>query len=181
MGEFLSPPPNMQPVAIYNDGGGLVEKYKEAAFRYRMEGREVQIHGSCRSACVLALSVPNVCVTPGAVVKAHQAYETISGAIRPDVTAEMMDSLPYAVKARLEPNIRKEYWSGSILGYSDLVNLGIRPCGRKTTVDKYQTVRVTPVPLPTTKVVAQSRRDPKTPTKINPVNGLFKIIGGIFK
>lgn len=179
MGDFLYPPPNMEPVAIYNDGGGVVEKYQQAAMQYRLEGREVRISGSCRSACVLALSVPNVCVSPGAVVKAHQAYETYSGKERPDITAEMMGSLPYAIRARLEPNVRREYWSGSILGYSDLVSLGVRPCGQKAHKASYKVASVTPVSLPEKQV--SNKVNPKTKQKINPVTGLFKIIGGIFK
>ena len=59
MGDFTAPPPNNAPVAIYEDGGGLVKKYQEMAFQYKLEGRKVKILGSCRSACVLALSVPN--------------------------------------------------------------------------------------------------------------------------
>lgn len=179
MGDFLYPPPNMEPVAIYSDGGGVVEKYQQAAAQYRLEGREVRINGSCRSACVLALSVPNVCVSPGAVVKAHQAYETYSGRERPDITAEMMGSLPYAIRARLEPNIRREYWSGSILGYSDLVSLGIRPCGQRARNGGYKVASVTPVSLPEKQ--SSNKVNPRTKQKITPVTGLLKIIGGIFK
>jgi hypothetical protein len=93
MGDFTTPPPNNAPVAIYEDGGGLVTKYQQMAMQYRLEGRKVKILGSCRSACVMALSVPNVCVGPNAVVKAHQAYEADTGVRRPDVTAVMMNSL----------------------------------------------------------------------------------------
>ena len=91
MSPFLYPPPDIkQPVVIYNDGGGLVTKYFEQAYRYKMEGRRVEIRGSCRSACILALSVPNVCVSPAAEVKAHNAYEKYTGVRRPDVTEEML-------------------------------------------------------------------------------------------
>jgi hypothetical protein len=123
MGDFTAPPPNNAPVAIYEDGGGLVNKYREMALRYRLE-----IVGSCRSACVLALSVPTVCVMPGAVVKAHQAYEQDTGRARPDITYQMMSSLPDQIRARLEPNITREYNSKTTLRYRDLVSLGVKSC-----------------------------------------------------
>lgn len=128
MGDFTAPPPNNAPVAIYEDGGGLVTKYQQMAWQYRMEGRKVKILGSCRSACVLALSVPNVCVGRNAVVKAHQAYERDTGVRRPDVTAMMMDGLPTKVRQRLEPNITTNYNPKTTLDYDDLVSLGIKPC-----------------------------------------------------
>ena len=99
MSPFLYPPPDIkQPVVIYNDGGGLVTKYFEQAYRYKMEGRRVEIRGSCRSACILALSVPNVCVSPAAEVKAHNAYEKYTGVRRPDVTEEMLAELPNNIR-----------------------------------------------------------------------------------
>jgi hypothetical protein len=136
MGEFLHSPPNMQPVAIYNDGGGLVTAYEEAAFRYAREGREVQIRGQCRSACILALSVPKVCVVPGAVVKAHNAYEQFGGTRRPDITQAMLSKLPSKIQMRLNGKVRDAYWAGSILDYNELMALGIRRCGSSAPVAK---------------------------------------------
>lgn len=144
MGDFTAPPPNNAPVAIYEDGGGLVKKYQEMAFQYRLEGRKVKILGSCRSACVLALSVPNVCVGKNAVVKAHQAYEADTGVSRPDITYQMMSSLPDRVRQRLEPNVTKAYNPRTILDYDDLVSLGIKPC------DSYRIVKTKPVSHPLT-------------------------------
>ena len=129
MSEFLDPPALVRPIVINNDGGGLVDKYETAVRRYTLEGREVRIKGSCRSACILSLSVPNVCVYPGAVVKAHNAYEMDTGVRRPDVTARILSSLPYRVRLKLEGQVRDQYWKGSILTGSDLIKLGIRNCG----------------------------------------------------
>lgn len=142
MGDFTTPPPNNAPVAIYEDGGGLVTKYQQMAMQYRLEGRKVKILGSCRSACVLALSVPNVCVGPNAVVKAHQAYEADTGVRRPDITAVMMNSLPDKVRQHLEPNIQTTYNARTTLHYSDLVSLGVKPC------DGYRVVKTKPVSHP---------------------------------
>lgn len=144
MGDFTAPPPNNAPVAIYEDGGGLVKKYQQMALQYQLEGRKVKILGSCRSACVMALSVPNVCVGQNAVVKAHMAYESDTGVRRPDITAVMMESLPVKIRQRLEPNITQEYNRKTTLYYRDLVNLGVKPC------DTYQVVKVKPVSHPLT-------------------------------
>jgi hypothetical protein len=144
MGDFTTPPPNNAPVAIYEDGGGLVTKYQQMAWQYRLENRKVKILGSCRSACVMALSVPNVCVGPNAVVKAHQAYEADTGVSRPDITAVMMSSLPTKIREQLEPNITRNYNRKTTLNYNDLVSLGVKPC------DSYRVVKTKPVSHPLT-------------------------------
>jgi|LakMenEpi03Aug12_release.lakeMendotaPanAssembly.Ray.scaffolds.fasta_scaffold70646_2 hypothetical protein len=128
MSQFLSPPPNNAPIAIYNDGGGLVTAYQAAALRYKMEGRKVEIKGSCRSACLLALSVPKVCVTPGAQVKAHHAYEQISGTVRTDITNQMLADLPTPIRNRLEGKITPNYNQQATLNYKDLRSLGVADC-----------------------------------------------------
>ena len=131
MGDFIQPPPNMQPVAIYEDGGGLVSKYQDMAMQYRLEGRRVKIMGSCRSACILALSVPTTCVAKGAVVKAHYAYEQNTGKIRYDITNVMMQDLPERIRNRIEPNLSREYNYKTTLHYNDLVGLGVQPCNQE--------------------------------------------------
>ena len=128
MGDFITPPPGSTPVAIYEDGGGLVAKYQQMAAQYTLENRRVEIRGSCRSACVLALSVPTVCVAPGAVVKVHQAYEQFSKKVRPDVTHEMMRSLPIKIRTQLEDNVQTNYTPATILDYGELRDLGIPAC-----------------------------------------------------
>ena len=128
MGDFIHPPSGYAPVAIYEDGGGLVDQYRNAAWEYNLTGRQVKILGSCRSACIYALSVKNVCVGPNAVVKAHMAYERDTKVLRQDITARMMDALPARIYERLNGNITKEYNSKTILTYQDLISLGVRKC-----------------------------------------------------
>ena len=128
MQDFIHPPPGSAPVAIYEDGGGLVTEYQNRAFQYGLEKRRVEIHGSCRSACVLALSVPDVCVSPNAVVKAHQAYEKYSQKTREDVTHQMLDALPTKIRTVLERNIQTHYTPESTLTYTELRELGIPAC-----------------------------------------------------
>lgn len=132
---FLYPPPAItQPVVIREDGGGEVASYMEQAYRYKVEGRRVEIRGSCRSACILALSVPNVCVDKNAVVKAHQAYSELSHVLRPDVTEKMISTLPKKIHDKLEGKIQRDYTPDSILTYDELRDLGVSDCSKKDTI-----------------------------------------------
>ncbi len=128
MSAFLDVPPNHAPVVITEDGGGLVQKYIDAALKYALEKREVQIAGSCRSACMLALAVKNVCVWPNAEVAVHHAYDADTGKIRYDVTALMTSALPTNIQKRLKGKIRQDYWPGATMKADELVSLGIRRC-----------------------------------------------------
>jgi hypothetical protein len=121
----LPPPPA---IVITNDGGGIVKQYKKLVDLYSMENRQVRIMGSCRSACILYLGAKNVCVGPNAIIKAHMAYEPVSGMSRPDVTSEMMDMIPYSVSSRLSPYITVNYNEKTTLNYNQLVELGIKKC-----------------------------------------------------
>lgn len=139
---FLYPPPDVrQPVVIYEDGGGLVDKYIAQAHQYALENRRVEIKGSCRSACTLALSVPSVCVAPGAVVKMHQAYEIYSGRERPDITNKMLNELPVNIRQRLEGHISRDYTAEATLTYDDLRHLGIPDCYRKTSTNQAKRIK----------------------------------------
>ncbi|MGZ9409411.1 MAG: hypothetical protein ACXW3J_02135, partial [Methylocystis sp.] len=85
---YLSPPPMPVPVVVYKDVGGLVSDYEALTERYRRENREVRLH-ECRSACTLALSLPNVCVYPDAKVKFHQAYNAINREVDVGVSSRL--------------------------------------------------------------------------------------------
>ena len=162
--DFTAPPPNMEPVAIYNDGGGLVEQYRLAAYKYRMEGRQVKILGSCRSACVLALSVPNVCVGPDAVVKAHHAYEKNTGVVRVDITESMMRELPDNIRREIEPNIQRQYNSGATLTYRKLLALGVPDCNNAHPQKKEMIV-----------VRSHKVKSVTIPQSTNPINQLVNV------
>ena len=136
---FLYPPPDIkQPVVIYNDGGGLVDRYISQAHQYALEKRRVEIRGSCRSACTLALSVPLVCASPGAQVKMHHAREEYSGKERRDITDQMLAELPVLIRQRLEGHIQYNYSREATLEYEDLRSLGIPDCdnSRRMSTDK---------------------------------------------
>jgi hypothetical protein len=120
---YLSPPPAPAPVIVYKDVGGLVTDYEAATEQYRRENREVRLH-ECRSACTLALSLPNVCVYPDAQVKFHQAYNAVTREVDLGISTKLFASYPAAVQARLG-YLTREY---RILSGRELIALGMRNC-----------------------------------------------------
>ncbi len=120
---YLSPPPSPAPVIVYKDVGGLVSDYEARTEQYRQENRDVRLH-ECRSACTLALSLPNVCVYPDAKVKFHQAYNEITRETDYGVSAKLFASYPAAVQARLG-YLTREY---HVLTGTELIALGVRNC-----------------------------------------------------
>ncbi len=125
---FLDAPPAPAAIVITEDGGGLVDKFAYAAARYRKEHRRVVIDGSCRSACWLALSVQDVCVTPRAVVKFHYAYEFGTYRRRYDITNQMLSVIPTSVRIAIDGHLQRNYSAQATLFYSELKSLGIRDC-----------------------------------------------------
>ena len=105
------------------DVGGFVSEYQAQTARYRQEGREVRLH-ECRSACTLALSLPNVCVYPTSLLKFHKAYNANTRAVDEGVSGELFRSYPAAVQARLG-GLTREY---RVLTGSELIALGLRNC-----------------------------------------------------
>jgi hypothetical protein len=122
---YLSPPPSPQPVVVYKDVGGLVSDYEARTEDYRRENREVRLH-ECRSACTLALSLPNVCVYPDARLKFHQAYNELTREADLGVSARLFDSYPAAVRARLG-FLTRQY---KVLSGVELIALGVRDCAQ---------------------------------------------------
>ena len=120
---YLSPPPAPAPVVVYKDVGGLVSEYEAQTDAYRREGREVRLH-ECRSACTLALSLPNVCVYPDAKVKFHQAYNAITREVDQGVSAQLFAAYPAAVQGRLG-HLTRDY---RVLSGTELIALGMRNC-----------------------------------------------------
>ena len=105
------------------DVGGLVSDYMAQTERYRAEGREVRLH-ECRSACTLALSLPNVCVYPSSLLKFHKAYDQNTRIADESVSRLLFASYPGAVQARLG-GLTREY---HVLTGTELIGLGVRNC-----------------------------------------------------
>lgn len=120
---YLHPPPSPAPVVVQKDVGGLVSDYKAVTEMYRRQNREVKLH-ECRSACTLALSLPNVCVYPSSVLKFHAAYHRDTKQMDAGVSAELFSAYPPAVRARLG-YLTREYRS---LSGRELISLGVRDC-----------------------------------------------------
>lgn len=111
------------PVIVAKDVGGYVADYQTQTELYRASGREVRLH-ECRSACTMALSLPNVCVYPDSTLKFHLAYDPRNHQTNPDVSKQLFDSYPAAVRARLG-TLTREY---KVMRGSELIALGIRDC-----------------------------------------------------
>lgn len=162
MGAFLTYVPPPQAVVINYDIGGIVAQYEDMVSTYSKENRRVEIRGLCSSACTLALTIPNTCVSKGATVAWHQAYETYTHEIRPEVTDKMLENLPVRLKEYLKGRIKKEYGPDTILHYEQLVVLGVASCddplyqnntvtakvNYSTPVSKPQPATVIPAPQP---------------------------------
>lgn len=111
------------PVIVMKDVGGYVTDYENQTAVYRATNREVRLH-ECRSACTLALSLPNVCVYPDSKLKFHMAYDPRNHETNASVSQQMFASYPAAVQARLG-TLTREY---RVLSGSELIALGIRDC-----------------------------------------------------
>ena len=107
------------------DVGGFVAEYQAQTARFRQEGREVRLH-ECRSACTLALSLPNVCVYRSSLLKFHKAYNANTRAVDEGVSQELFRSYPAAVQARLG-GLTREY---RVLTGRELISLWMRECGQ---------------------------------------------------
>lgn len=120
---YLLPPPGPAPVIVQKDVGGLVTDYQRQTEIYRREGREVRLM-ECRSACTMALSLPNVCVYPASVLRFHQAYNRDTKEVDHRVSDELFGTYPEAVRRRLG-YLTRQYRS---LSGSELIELGVRDC-----------------------------------------------------
>jgi len=127
---YLAPPPAPAAVIVTKDVGGFVTDYETQTAIYRASQREVRLH-ECRSACTLALSLPNVCVYPDSILKFHLAYDPRNHQPNADVSQQMFNSYPAAVRARLG-TLTREY---KVLRGSELISLGIRDCNAPKTIE----------------------------------------------
>jgi hypothetical protein len=123
---YLDPPPLPAPVVVTKDVGGYVDEYRARTELYRAQDREVRLH-ECRSACTLALSLPNVCVYPASVVKFHAAYDPRNKVVNWDETQKLFSTYPAPVQARLG-TLTREY---KVLSGAELISLGVRDCNER--------------------------------------------------
>jgi len=138
---YLEPPPMPAAVVVQKDVGGLVRAYQERTELYRSQNREVRLH-ECRSACTLALSLPNVCVYPSSLLKFHQAYNDITKEVDYGVTSELWSSYPASVREKLG-TLTRQY---KVLRGAELIALGVRNCSAPVQQPKIMIAKATPTP-----------------------------------
>ncbi len=146
---YLQPPPNMSPVVVVKDFGGYVDQYMTRTEEYRRTGREVRIH-ECHSACTMALSLPNVCVYKSSVFKFHQAYDPRDHVTNWEVTGQLFNTYPVAVRERLGA-LTKQF---TVLSGSELIDLGVRDC--EAPEPRVMVAQATIRPLPTSMTSGES-------------------------
>jgi hypothetical protein len=132
------------PVIVTKDVGGYVTDYQTQTAVYKSTGREVRLH-ECRSACTMALSLPNVCVYPDSTLKFHMAYDPRNHQPNAQVSQLLFDSYPAAVQARLG-TLTREY---KVLRGSELIALGVRDCNAPATHEPKIMVASAPAGKPT--------------------------------
>ena len=115
--------PTPSPVVVVKDVGGYVNEYAAQTELYRRTNREVRLH-ECRSACTMALGLPNVCVYPNSVLKFHQAYDPRNHETNWAVSSQLFGTYPAAVRERLG-TLTKQY---TVLSGRELIALGMRNC-----------------------------------------------------
>ncbi|MDE2577730.1 MAG: hypothetical protein KGL46_02895 [Hyphomicrobiales bacterium] len=140
---YLDPPPMPAPVVVTKDVGGLVRAYQDRTELYRMQNREVRLH-ECRSACTLALSLPNVCVYPNSILKFHQAYNDVTKETDAGVTYQLWSAYPAPVRARLG-GLTRQY---KVLRGAELIALGFRNCRGPSRQQPILVARARPQPAP---------------------------------
>lgn len=140
---YLEPPPMPAPVVVMKDVGGLVTDYQARTALYRSQNREVRLH-ECRSACTLALSLPNVCVYPDSTLKFHQAYNDITKEVDHGVSAELWSSYPQGVREKLG-TLTRQY---KALRGSELIAMGVRNCNAPADSPKIMIAKASPAPAP---------------------------------
>jgi hypothetical protein len=148
---YLNPPPGDAPVVVYKDVGGYVDQYDRVTAFYAQTNREVRLH-ECRSACTLALSLPNVCVYPDSLLKFHKAYDPNTKEANNQVSDALMASYPPAVRQRLG-ELTRNY---KVLTGSELIRLGVRDCN---------------APRQPNVMIARAKLKPSAPE--NPVSNAF--------
>ena len=148
---YLNPPPGDAPVVVYKDVGGYVDQYDRVTEFYARTNREVRLH-ECRSACTLALSLPNVCVYPDSLLKFHKAYNPETREANNQVSDALMASYPIAIRQRLG-ELTRNY---KVLTGSELIRLGVRDCNS---------------PRQPNVMVARAKLKPSAPE--NPVSNAF--------
>lgn len=92
---------------IWDDpGGNLVQREREVAIT-ALRGERVAIMGNCASACLMFLTLPNVCVSPNATLGMHSIIHSETREIA-NTPESIRGRLFYAT--RLPPGLAEYWW-----------------------------------------------------------------------
>jgi len=176
MVSYLVPPPNPQPVIVTKDVGGFVNEYQAATELYRATNREVRLH-ECRSACTLALSLPNVCVYRDSVLKFHLAYDPRNHESNYAVSQQLFSSYPAPIRARLG-GLTRDY---RVLRGEELIALGVRDCEaprRQIPAPAEPKIMLASATVPRTATSARALRQPEPEGSLSSLyNGIMSAFG----
>jgi hypothetical protein len=162
-------------VIVTKDVGGFVTEYQNQTALYRASQREVRLH-ECRSACTLALSLPNVCVYPDSILKFHLAYDPRNHQPNTDVSQQMFATYPAAVQARLG-TLTRDY---KVLRGSELIRLGIRDCNAPKTIEPKPSepqIMVASAAARKQPVAAPPQSSPETPVFASLMGKVMSVFG----
>jgi len=176
MVSYLVPPPNPQPVIVTKDVGGFVSEYQAATELYRATNREVRLH-ECRSACTLALSLPNVCVYRDSILKFHLAYDPRNHESNYAVSQQLFSSYPAPIRARLG-GLTRDY---RVLRGEELIALGVRDCEtprRNLPAPAEPKIMLASAAAPHAVTSAQALRQPEPDGSLSSIyNGIMSAFG----
>ena len=129
--EYFNSPYPPAVVTIVDDSGGEFQEYLIRMHKYRLNGTKVALV-NCRSACTMALSLPNVCVYPHSVLKFHAAYYEDTKQIAERETKIIFQMYPVAVRQKLG-SLEREF---KTLTGKQLIQLGVSSCSSKVRADR---------------------------------------------
>lgn len=87
-------------VVLQDPGGNVIDRLAQM-HTMREEGVGVRIEGICASACTLYLDLPEVCVSPGALLGFHGAQSDVGG-LAEAVNLAMAESYPGELRERFK-------------------------------------------------------------------------------
>jgi hypothetical protein len=123
----------LKPYVIYTDHGGKLSEYWAHYTTLAQEGGNIEIHGSCESACTLVVSLipkERICFSDYAVLRFHKARMP-DGIPTAYYTQQMVDSYPADIRkwivgmGGVEKMPADDYWT---LHATILWALGYRRC-----------------------------------------------------
>lgn len=119
---FLSPS-GLRAQPIFDDPGGWIGEYLVEA----QITPDVEILGLCASACTIFLSVPDVCISPGAELGFHSAYDD-DGTLNPSGSQAMLSSYPRAIRAWVERHHALDSKNLTFMSGREAIALGVPSC-----------------------------------------------------